>query len=75
MALSKAERLEGLDLPGTAGVVRISVYLEDLYSPQAALVDAGTGEQLGSHRGDHQSDPYHVPDAVKVYGRIGENPE
>ena len=25
--------------------------------------------------GDHQSEPYHVLDAVKVYGRIGENPE
>ena len=25
--------------------------------------------------GDHQSEPYHVQDAVKVYGRIGEKPE
>ena len=53
------------------------------YTQEAGLCLASLAEVNGKEYvlvtagapGDHQSEPYHVLDAVKVYGRIGENAE
>ena len=49
--------MEGLGLPGSGDGGRLSACLEDLYSPSAALVDAGTGEKLGAAGGSRRIYP------------------